>query len=50
MAEEPEEPKRRRRGEASTLSLCEWAQEREREGETGRRGALKPVDAGRPSL
>ena len=33
MAEEPEQPKRRRRHDAPTLSLFEWAVERERERE-----------------
>ena len=32
MAEEPEEPPRKRRDEAPTLSLFEWALEQEREG------------------
>ncbi len=32
MAGEPEEPPRGRRGEAPTLSLFEWARDREREG------------------
>ena len=32
MAERSDEPKRRRRDEASTLSLFEWALEQEREG------------------
>ena len=33
MAGEPDEPKRSRRDEAPTLSLFEWALEREREAE-----------------
>ena len=40
MAERPEQPKRRRRDEVLTVSLFEWALEREREGALGRRGAL----------
>ena len=40
MAEEPEEPKRRRRGEAPTLSLFEWGTREGARGGTGRRGAL----------
>ena len=33
MAEEPDEPSRRHRDEAPTLSLFEWALDREREAE-----------------